>query len=92
MIPVAEAEDLILRLVRPLNSRQDGESVNLLDGLGRILSQPILSPLDFPHWDNSAMDGYAVRFADVEHAGADQPATLKVVEEIPVLIPSSCRK
>lgn len=83
MIPVAEAEELILRLVRPLNPIQDSESVALLDAQGRILSQPILSPLDFPHWDNSAMDGYAVRFADVECAAAEQPAILQVIEEIP---------
>src|SRR5687768_15624655 len=83
MIPVAEAEDLILRLVRPLTPAQDGESVDLLGGVGRILSQPVLSPLDFPHWDNSAMDGYAVRFVDVERAASDQLTSLKVIEEIP---------
>ncbi|MBD1910626.1 MULTISPECIES: gephyrin-like molybdotransferase Glp [unclassified Leptolyngbya] len=83
MLPVVEAEDLILQLVRPLTATQDSESIDLLQGLGRILSQPILSPLDFPHWDNSAMDGYAVRFADVADCGSEQPAILRVVEEIP---------
>jgi len=83
MIPVAQAEDLILKLVRPLNPETDIESIDLLTALGRILSHPVMSPLDFPHWDNSAMDGYAVRFADVEGCDAEHPAILQIVEEIP---------
>jgi molybdopterin molybdotransferase len=39
--------------------------------------------LDFPHWDNSAMDGYAVRYEDVRACSELSPAVLEIVEEIP---------
>ncbi len=83
MLPVNQAEQLILNLVQPLDGGQDGETLNLLDASGRILAEPITSSLDFPHWDNSAMDGYAVRYADVQGCAAETPVTLTIVEEIP---------
>jgi len=83
MLPVNQAEQLILNLVQPLDVGQDGETLNLLDASGRILAEPIISSLDFPHWDNSAMDGYAVRYADVQGCAAETPVTLTIVEEIP---------
>ncbi|MGD1908722.1 MAG: gephyrin-like molybdotransferase Glp [Leptolyngbyaceae cyanobacterium] len=83
MIPADVAEAEILGLVAPLHPERDREVVPLSQAMGRILTAPIPSPLDFPHWDNSAMDGYAVRFEDVQHATAADPATLTVIEEIP---------
>jgi molybdopterin molybdotransferase len=47
----------------------DVESVDVAAGLGRVLARPVVSPVDVPPWDNSAMDGYAVRSADVPAAG-----------------------
>ncbi len=41
-----------------------------------------MGKLDFPHWDNSAMDGYAVCYKDVYSCSADNPVTLEVVTEI----------
>lgn len=82
MLSAQEAEDLILNLVHPLTST-DTEIVNLLEARGRILAREIASPLDFPHWDNSAMDGYAVRYDDVQMAAANHPIALTIVEEIP---------
>ena len=76
MLTAAEAERLIFTLVAPV---QGVDTVPLADCLGRVLAEPVCSDLDFPHWDNSAMDGYAVRAVDV----AQVPATLQVVEEIP---------
>ncbi len=80
MFTAAEAERLIFTLVSPITS---SETVDVADNpigcLGRILAVAPLSPLDFPHWDNSAMDGYAVRTADVQTV----PVTLQVIEEIP---------
>lgn len=87
MLPVSEAERLILEAVRPLNGDRDTEIVRLLDAPGRILATPVTSKLDFPHWDNSAMDGYAVRFEDVAAASASEPAILEVIEEIPAGTP-----
>ncbi|MEO1592045.1 MAG: gephyrin-like molybdotransferase Glp [Cyanobacteria bacterium J06632_22] len=76
MLPVDAAASLILSLIEPLS---DSEPLPLADATGRVLAQPVHSPLDFPHWDNSAMDGYAVRHADVQQI----PAHLTVIEEIP---------
>ncbi|PZO09964.1 MAG: molybdopterin molybdenumtransferase [Leptolyngbya foveolarum] len=76
MLTAAEAERLIFTLVEPVRAV---ESVPLADCLGRVLAVPVRSELDFPHWDNSAMDGYAVRAVDVQQV----PVTLQVVAEIP---------
>jgi molybdopterin molybdotransferase len=83
MLSVNDAEAIILNLVQPLDAQRDIEVVDLLTANNRILATPVTSLLDFPHWDNSAMDGYAVRYEDVQHASAEQPATLEIVEEIP---------
>jgi len=83
MIPADTAETQILDLVVPLDSRRDTETVLLTEATNRILAASVISPLDFPHWDNSAMDGYAVRYDDVKTASAAAPVTLAVIEEIP---------
>ncbi len=83
MLSVQKAEAIILRLVQPLKTEQDTEIVNLETANGRILATAIASDLDFPYWDNSAMDGYAVRYEDVKDCSTEKPVTLKIVEEIP---------
>ncbi|HTL89190.1 MAG TPA: gephyrin-like molybdotransferase Glp [Leptolyngbya sp.] len=75
MLSVSQAETLILECAQAI---EETELVKLSECRDRILAAPVTSQLDFPHWDNSAMDGYAVRFEDVQ-----QPVTLKIVEEIP---------
>src|SRR6266576_3369736 len=47
------------------------------------LAEDVLSPIDLPGWDNSAMDGYATRAADVGGATADRPVPLNVIETVP---------
>ncbi|MGB3570694.1 MAG: molybdopterin molybdotransferase MoeA, partial [Phormidesmis sp.] len=78
MFSATEAEQLILTLVDPI---REAETVDLTpEGcLNRILAAPVISGLDFPHWDNSAMDGYALRASDVQQV----PTMLTVIEEIP---------
>lgn len=83
MLPVNQAESIILDLVKPLDPELDSESIDLSAATGRILASPVTSQLDFPHWDNSAMDGYAVRYTDVQSANEQQPMRLELVEEIP---------
>ncbi|MDZ8186409.1 MAG: molybdopterin molybdotransferase MoeA [Nostoc sp. ChiSLP02] len=83
MLSVSEAQAIILDLIQPLDNQRDIELVDLLTAYSRILAAPVTSPLDFPHWDNSAMDGYAVRYEDVQHSGVEQAAVLEIVEEIP---------
>jgi molybdopterin molybdotransferase len=80
MISVAQAEKTILDLIRPLS---EIEASDLTLATGRILATEIASKLDFPHWNNSAMDGYAVKFSDVRSSTPKHPITLEVVEEIP---------
>ncbi|KPQ40374.1 MAG: molybdopterin molybdotransferase MoeA [Phormidium sp. OSCR] len=79
MLSVADAERLIVDAVHPLT---DTEGVRLPDATGRILATAVRSQLDFPHWDNSAMDGYAVRFDDVAAASGQSPVCLDVIENI----------
>ena len=67
MLPVAEVEKIILNLVKPFDPEFDSEILPLSQTLNRILAEEIKSELDFPHWDNSAMDGYALRYADLEN-------------------------
>ena len=58
------------------------ESVSLLDALGRVLAEDVVSAEDVPAFDNSAMDGYAVRFADTQAASEAHPISLRVVGDL----------
>lgn len=62
LMPLDTALDQMLNQITPL---RDSESVPLLQAFGRITARDIISPLDVPGFDNSAMDGYAVRLADL---------------------------
>jgi molybdopterin molybdotransferase len=83
MLSVKDAETIIFNAVQPLNQENDLEIVDLLTAFHRILATPVISSLDFPHWDNSAMDGFAVRYEDVQNSNSENPTILEVVEEIP---------
>ena len=75
MISIHEAIDAVLAAVRPLPA----EEVPLLEALGRAAATEIVSPEAVPSFDNSAMDGYAVRGAELE-AGRRE---FRVVVDIP---------
>lgn len=62
LIPLDAALSQMLNRITPLNV---SESVPLVQAFGRITASDIVSPLDVPGFDNSAMDGYAVRLSDV---------------------------
>src|SRR3712207_5039287 len=55
---------------------------HLLDALGLCLCEDVTAAVDLPRFDNSAMDGYAVRADDVADASPDNPVSLPVVGEI----------
>lgn len=55
----------------------------LVDCAGLALAEPITAAVPLPPFDNSGMDGYAVRSAEIAHATADEPVTLPVTEDIP---------
>lgn len=75
---VQEASARILAGIRPLGV----ELIPLADALGRVLAHDVFSPIEHPPWDNSSMDGYAVRAVDVEAATSDAPIVLPVIETI----------
>ena len=77
MITIEEARALVLAEASPLPSERRA----LSEVLGGVLAQGLTAPHDLPPFDNSAMDGYAVRAADVSRA-ADFPVTLKVVDTV----------
>lgn len=60
-LPVHEAQKKILEHIRTLGA----ERVALHAALGRVAAEDVAAALDLPPWDNSAMDGYAVRAAEV---------------------------
>jgi molybdopterin molybdotransferase len=60
------------------------EKIGLLDAVGRVLAEDIIAERDNPPWDNSAMDGFAVRHEDIKQAHAiTVPVVLKVIEDVP---------
>lgn len=65
-LPVAQAQEFIARLVPRV---QAVEKLAIRSALGRVLARDIVSPIDVPAHDNSAMDGYALRGADLAAAG-----------------------
>lgn len=77
MIEIEEARRLILERVLALPS----ETVDLRAALGRVLAEDVLAIDDVPGFENSAMDGFAVRAADTRGARRDSPVTLRVVDE-----------
>jgi molybdopterin molybdotransferase len=54
----------------------------LVEARGRVVAEPVTSPIALPPWDNSAMDGYAIRSADVAAATDETPVGLEVTGEV----------
>ncbi|MEM9567951.1 MAG: gephyrin-like molybdotransferase Glp [Cyanobacteria bacterium P01_E01_bin.34] len=75
MMPVAEAEQIVLDLAQPLGT----EGIELSSANGRVLASDLLSPQDFPPAPTSSMDGYGVRHADLTTI----PCDLSVIETLP---------
>jgi molybdopterin molybdotransferase len=75
----AEARGLVLESARPLPAAR----VPIERSLGRALRQAVVAPHSLPPFRNSAMDGYAVRAADLARAANEAPVALRVVEVLP---------
>jgi molybdopterin molybdotransferase len=93
MLELAEAQQRILEAIEPLPK----ELIRLSAGLGRIAAEPILSTVNLPAFDNSAVDGYAVRCTDLSDATAAAPVELALAGKIAAgdfftgsLPPASC--
>jgi molybdopterin molybdotransferase len=79
MVTVEEALDKILSHIQPLGF----EKVSLLEALGRAMAEDIYGSRDIPPFDNSGMDGYALRWEDIQGASSDHPVRLEVIEDLP---------
>ena len=78
LVSVEDLLDRVLSTVRPL----DAFPQPLVEATGLPVCEDVVSPMALPAFDNSAMDGYAVRHADVATASAESPVHLPVVGEI----------
>src|SRR5262245_60219034 len=79
LLSVEEARTAVLAAVAGPTPE---EVVWLPDALGRVLAAEVRSGIDLPPWDNSAMDGYAIRAVDTSGASADAPARLAVTGDV----------
>jgi molybdopterin molybdotransferase len=78
--PMLSLDEALERLLRTAGARaiDDAELVSTFDGLGRVLAADVRSALDVPPADNSSMDGYALRAADVALPDALLPVTQRL--------------
>ncbi|AKH21290.1 gephyrin-like molybdotransferase Glp [Sedimenticola thiotaurini] len=76
MKPLEEALALLLSHAQAV---PEYDTVSLAEANGRVLAEPVISQINMPPWDNSAMDGYAVNTADLN----ETPCTLPVSQRIP---------
>lgn len=80
MLVVAEALEVILSQIK----EKSAEQVLLCEALERIIAEDIYSDYDIPAYDDSAMDGYAVRAEDTRGASNDNPVILEIVGEVKI--------
>ena len=76
--PDALSVEKALRLILSFFSVLPAESIPLLDAIDRVIAEDLRSEIDVPPFANSAMDGYAVRLADVKTATPETPVELDV--------------
>ena len=79
LLSVDEARERILSQFQPVKT----ETLPLGECLNRVLAQNIIAADELPLFDNSSMDGFAIRAADVTHATSASPRSLRVVADIP---------
>src|SRR3954471_15813707 len=78
--PLLSLDDALARLLAAVQPLPDAEaeSLSTFDALGRVLAADVHSRLDVPPLDNTAMDGYALRSADVPAAGTLLPVSQRI--------------
>ena len=80
LTPLHEAQRIVLDAATSLGL----EKISILDTLGRVLGEDIIAERHNPPWDNSAMDGFAVRAEDIQQEHTiSKPVTLTVIEDVP---------
>jgi molybdopterin molybdotransferase len=75
-------EDARAQVLAAIPAALPAEVVALSNSLGRVLAADVVAATDLPPWDNSAMDGYAIRAADVAGATEAAPVLLRVAGEV----------
>ena len=85
MITYAEALRLLLSEAKPI---EDTETIPLMYSTGRVLAEDIASPIDVPGWDNSQMDGYALRVEDIASASQAKAAVRCCRERVRASLPA----
>jgi len=78
MRQVEEAIKIVLDNIKVLGT----ERIPIQDSFGRVLGEDVNSSIYLPPWDNSAMDGYAVKWDDIKEATKERPANLKITGDI----------
>jgi molybdopterin molybdotransferase len=76
-----EYEEALARVLAAVPA-PTSEQISLAEADGRVLAQEILAPIDLPPFDNSAMDGYAVRASDVTSAKPETPVSLRLAGRV----------
>ena len=79
LLNVNDAQERILSHFQPVTT----ETLPLVECANRVLAQDIVATTDLPPFDNSSMDGFAIRVADVADATDASPRNLRVVADIP---------
>ena len=79
LTPIPQARRQLMAAFSPVEIEQ----ISLPEAAGRVLAEAIHSHIDLPVFDNSSMDGFALRAGDVQNADQDHPVRLTVVEDIP---------
>jgi molybdopterin molybdotransferase len=79
LLSVEEARDAVFAAI---GGPTPAETAWLIEARGRVMAEPVTSPIALPPWDNSAMDGYAIRSGDVAAATENEPARLEVIGEV----------
>ena len=75
LLPFSEAQSRLLASAAPVG---ETETIDLADAFGRVLAQDLISPMTVPPFSNAAMDGYALRAADLAEAGTRLPVSQRV--------------
>ncbi|MDH5612870.1 MAG: molybdopterin molybdotransferase MoeA [Gammaproteobacteria bacterium] len=71
-------DEAITRILEPTTAVEQSEIIDIENALGRVLAEDVFSTINVPGYDNSAMDGYAIRIADCVEVGIQLPVTQRI--------------
>lgn len=86
-ISIEEAKEILLNQ----DIKIDTIEISILESLGYVLGEDIISDINMPPFDRSPLDGYALRSEDIKYASKEKPITLEVIDYVPAGYVSSKR-